>query len=567
MNILNLDGFSDRLFSNECRTDRRKGNPMLIRGADLIARTLELSGSTKVYALSGNHIMPIYDAAIGTSLELIHTRHEAATVYMADAWARMTGACGIALVSSGAGHANAIGSLPTALAADSPVVLLSGHAGLSEVGRGAFQEMQQAEMAAPVCKSSRIASDARRLGRDLAACIRLAMSGRPGPVHLSLPVDLLNAKFDDSADLWPKHSDFVPEVTTAKADEIARLVAALQAARRPMILAGPWLCRGPASIELAQASRSIGIPIVGMESPRGINDPSLGRFSKVLAEADLVVLLGKPYDHTIKFGRPPAIHAECKFFVIDPDKSLIDRAAREAGSRFVASIHGDPLPVLRAVVDASPSNGVRSEWLRDVITAINFRPEAWPGEGTKQQGRLHPVELCRGLETVLKRYPDAVLICDGGEIPQWPQTIKLPNRRMINGVGASIGGATPFAIGARHATGATVIAVSGDGAFGFHLAEMDTALRHKLPVVMVIGNDAARNAEHQLQLRAYGASRAHGCDLLPTRYDRVIEAFGGHGEYVTNNEDLVPALERAIASGLPACVNVDVISCTAPVVT
>jgi acetolactate synthase-1/2/3 large subunit len=137
---------------------------------------------------------------------------------------------------------------------------------------------------------------------------------------------------------------------------------------------------------------------------------------------------------------------------------------------------------------------------------------------------------------------------------------------VINGVGASIGGATPFAIGARHATGATIIAVSGDGAFGFHLAEMDTALRHKLPVVMVIGNDATWNAEHQLQLRAYGESRAYGCDLLPTRYDRVIEAFGGHGEHVTSYDDLVPALERAIASGLPACVNVDITRCPAPVV-
>jgi len=539
---------------------------MSIRGADLIARTLELSGSTKIYALSGNHIMPIYDAAIGTSLELIHTRHEAAAVYMADAWARLTGSCGIALVSSGAGHANAIGSLPTALAADSPVLLLSGHAGLAELGRGAFQEMQQAQMAAPVCKASRTASDARRLGHDLAACIRLAMSGRPGPVHLSLPVDLLNAEFEDSPDLWPQASDFLPEPTAAKPDDVAALIAALQAAQRPMILAGPWLCRGAASTEIASASKVLGVPIVGMESPRGINDPSLGRFSKVLASADLVVLLGKPHDQTIKFGQPPAIDADCRFVVIDPDIGLIDRAAREAGSRLVASICGDPLPVVRELIATRPTDIARPPWQHEVKTAIDYRPAKWPGEDTLQPGRLHPAELCRGLEAVLKADPNAVLICDGGEIPQWPQTIRLPNRRMINGVGASIGGATPFAIGARHATGATVIAVSGDGAFGFHLAEMDTALRHKLPVVMVIGNDATWNAEHQLQLRAYGADRAHGCDLLPTRYDLVIQAFGGHGEHVTSSDALVPALERAIASGLPACVNVDIISCPAPVV-
>lgn len=302
---------------------------MPIRGADLIARTLELSGSTKIYALSGNHIMPIYDAAIGTFLELIHARHEAATVYMADAWARLSGSCGIALVSSGAGHANAIGALPTALAADLPIVLLSGHAGLAELGRGAFQEMRQAEMAQPVCKASRTAADARRLGHDLAACIRLAMSGRPGPVHLSLPIDLLNAEFEDLPELWPTPASFLAEATTAQPDDVAALIAALQAAQRPMMLAGPWLCRGPAAVEIAQASETLGVPIIGMESPRGINDPSLGRFAKVLASADLVVLLGKPHDQTIRFGRPPAIDADCKFAVIDPEIGLIDRAVRE----------------------------------------------------------------------------------------------------------------------------------------------------------------------------------------------------------------------------------------------
>lgn len=536
---------------------------MLIRGADLVARTLELSGSTTIFALSGNHIMPIYDAAIGTSLELIHTRHEAATVYMADAWARFTGSCGIALVSSGAGHANALGSLPTALAADSPVLLLSGHAGLSELGRGAFQEMQQAKMAEPVCKASRTASDARRLGHDLAACIRLALSGRPGPVHLSLPVDLLNAEFEDEPELWPQPSDFFPVPTTTGPGDVATLISALQAAQRPIILAGPWLCRGAAAAEIAETSKILGVPIVGMESPRGINDPSLGRFGKALARADLVVLLGKPHDQTIKFGQPPAIQPDCKFVVIDPDASLIERAAREQGSRLIGAICGDPLAVLRGLVEAHPTDIARPSWQREVKTAIDYRPAKWPGEA-RQQGRLHPAELCRGLEAVLKADPTAILICDGGEIPQWPQTIQLPNRRMVNGVGASIGGATPFAIGARHATGATVIAVSGDGGFGFHLAEMDTALRHRLPVVMVVGNDATWNAEHLLQLRVYGADRAHGCDLLPTRYDLVIQAFGGHGEHVTSYEALIPALERAIASGLPACVNVDVISCPAP---
>ncbi|OKO84767.1 acetolactate synthase [Bradyrhizobium sp. NAS80.1] len=536
-----------------------------MRGADLIARTLELSGSTKIYALTGNHIMSIYDAAIGTKLDLIHTRHEASTVYMADAWARLSGACGIALVSSGAGHANALGSLPTALAADAPLVLLSGHAGLSELGRGAFQEMKQAEMAASVCKASITASDARRMGHQLAACIRLAMSGRPGPVHMSLPVDLLEETFEDTPDLWPTAADFIPEPAVAEPTDIAPIIAALQKAERPMLLAGPWLCRAPASSEFQAAAAKLGVPIIGMESPRGINDPSLGRFAQVLAKADLVMLLGKPHDQTIKFGQAPFIHQDASFVAVDPDVGMIERAKREQGKRLVFALQADPLAVVRGLTTEAPATVARASWSEEVAAAVAYRPAAWPGEDSAEQGRLHPAELCRGLEAVLKRHPDAVLICDGGEIPQWPQTIQTGNRRLINGVGASIGGAAPFAIGARHATDATVIAVSGDGAFGFHFAEMDTALRHNAPIVMVIGNDATWNAEHQLQLRAYGKGRAHGCDLLLTRYDRVVEALGGHGEHVTTFDDLVPALERAIASGRPACVNVEIRSFPAPV--
>ena len=160
-----------------------------------------------------------------------------------------------------------------------------------------------------------------------------------------------------------------------------------------------------------------------------------------------------------------------------------------------------------------------------------------------------------------------MLVCDGGEIGQWPQSVLAPTRRIINGVAGSIGAAIPFAIAARLAEPrAPVVAVMGDGTFGFHMAEFDTAVRYKLPFVAVVGNDATWNAEHQIQLREYGPNRTHGCELLPTRYDLVATALGGHGELVTSGADLRPALERAIASGKPACVNVMIERVPAPVV-
>jgi thiamine pyrophosphate-dependent acetolactate synthase large subunit-like protein len=199
------------------------------------------------------------------------------------------------------------------------------------------------------------------------------------------------------------------------------------------------------------------------------------------------------------------------------------------------------------------------------VHAVSCRPPAWRTLASSQPGKVHPVELCRAIAPVLEHHPDAVLVCDGGEIGQWAQTLPF-SRRIINGVAGSIGASLPFAVAARLAEPrAPVIAVMGDGTFGFHMAELDTAVRYDLPLVAVVGNDATWNAEHQIQLREYGPNRTHGCELLPSRYDLVAAALGGHGEFVTSAGDLSPALERAIASGKPACVNVMIERVAAPV--
>jgi acetolactate synthase I/II/III large subunit len=198
----------------------------LIRGADAVARALAVGGVRQVFSLSGNHIMPAYDAAPDAGLAITHTRYEGAAVHMADAWARLTGEVGVALLTGGPGHANGVGALYTALASESPLVMLSGHAPLRELGRGSFQEMRQAEMAAPVAKASWTAQSAATLGADIARAMRIAASGRPGPVHLSLPFDLLEAKTD--SDTLPSseafHAPALP-LGEAAADTVLELIA------------------------------------------------------------------------------------------------------------------------------------------------------------------------------------------------------------------------------------------------------------------------------------------------------------------------------------------------------
>ena len=477
---------------------------MKLRGADVLARALAAAGVRHVFTLSGNHVMPVFDAALEAKLNLVHVRHEAAAVHMADAWGRLTGEPGIALVTGGPGHANALGALYTALAAQSPMVLISGHAPLGELGKGAFQEMPQAALAKPLTVASWTAKSAHKIGKDVARALREA---RKGPVHLSVPNDVLDAMTAPKVFRMKGKS---PKPRTAP--------AALSNAKRPLVIAGPAAMRRLPKTDF---------PVIGMESPRGVNDPSLGKLAEILAKADAVLLLGKPLDFTLRFGQ--AFAKGCRILRAEGEVEL-------------------------------PELGKQEGWFDEVRAALAYRPPEW-----KQiQDARHPVAVCREVQKLLDA-PNAVLVADGGEFGQWAQACLQAPRRVINGVAGSIGSALPFAAAAKLAfPDAPVVALLGDGTLGFHLSEIDTAVRYGLSYLAVVGNDACWNAEYQIQLRAYGANRAHGLDLLPTRYGAVAAAMGAHGEDVSSLTELKDALERAVASKKPALVNVAIDRVAAP---
>ncbi|MEO8441378.1 MAG: thiamine pyrophosphate-binding protein [Betaproteobacteria bacterium] len=541
------------------------------RGADALAQSLHRAGVKHIFALSGNHIMPLFDALFDTGIELIHTRHEAACVHMADAYARLTGKPGIALVTGGPGHANAVGALYTAQMSEAPVVLLSGHAPNDQLGMGSFQEMRQAEMAAPVTKASWAAASADSLSGDLARAMREAASGRPGPVHLSLPTDVLENVATQGAQPDARAFGSVP--MPLRAADAQTVMAWLDAAKRPVILTGPASLTPSCRVRLKVLEDVTGIPVVGMESPRGVNDPALGAFAEMLARADRVLLVGKKVDFTLKFGQ--AFDVACELMQIDAEEIEIARARKAFGTRLKLSAQTDALSsvdglIASAGAHAKTVNANTGTWRDEVRAAIDHRPSAWDTAKSALTDRLHPVEACRPLQSVLDSHPNAVLVSDGGEFGQWAQACLTAPQRVINGPAGAIGAALPFALGARAAhpmkSGVPIIALMGDGTFGFHSAEFDTAVRHKLPFVLIVGNDARWNAEYQIQLKAYGKERLFGCELLPVRYDQVAIAFGGHGELVTQASQLLPAVTRAIASGLPACVNVMIEGVPAPVV-
>jgi acetolactate synthase-1/2/3 large subunit len=540
-----------------------------VRGADIVVRTLERAGCRTVFTLSGNHIMSIFDAAFGSALDLVHVRQEAAAVHMADAWGRLTGEPGVAMVTGGPGHANAAAALMTAQGQESPLVLLSGHTATWEIGRGGFQELRQAEIAAPVSKASWTAASAETLGVDVAKAFKIARSGRPGPVHLSLPSDLLDARVEDNAVVWPDQSAF--SVATLELGDPAAdaVLAVIASAQRPLLIAGPQLANRSGRDLLARIEAATQVPTCIMESPRGVADATLGAFRAVTRRADLIVLLGKALDFTLKFGEPPVVDADCRWVVIDPEAMLVERVVREKGNLVAFGCVADTRPAGEALIRCASGRTVSSaSWLSEARGRMNDRPEAWSALASKTPRKLHPVEVCRALKPYVERDPDTILICDGGEYAQWGQSLIRSSRRLINGVGGSIGASLPFALAARKLDAkAPVFVMLGDGTFGFHMAEFETAVRRQLPFVAVVGTDARWNAEHNIQLREYGEARAHGCELTPARYDLVVAAVGGHGDLVESAADLPGEIERSIASGKPACVNVMIESIAAPTIT
>lgn len=533
-------------------------------GAHALVKALETAGISKIFTLSGNHIMPVYDAIHGTKIDLIHTRHEGAAVHMADAWARLTGDVGIALVTGGPGHANAVSALYTAAMAESPVILLSGHAPIGQLGKGAFQEMSQADIAAPLTKASWVCQKVEDVASDLAKAIRIAKSGRPGPVHLSLPTDALESQLPTNI-RTPEVESFIAESTIPTSADLDPFLLQLRSVNRPLILTGPMMQSKNGRIKLKALENALGIPVVGMESPRGIGDPSLGAFSEVLSQADCVLLLGKKVDFTLKFAQSPGLPKDCVFLHIDPDADEIKRTKNAVGDRLLHSLVSDtPSAIDTFIAETNGNPTSPSKWQQEVHDSLDFRPSAWKDLAPRTRN-IHPVQALAPLQEILDSHPDSVLISDGGEIGQWAQAcLKAPNR-VLNGVAGSIGAGLPFATAARVAKpNSPIVAVVGDGTFGFHCAEIDTAVRYKLPFILIVGNDARWNAEYQIQVRDYGQDRTIGCELLPSNYEKVCEAFGGYGELVINSNDVLPAAKRAHESKLPSCINILIDGLAAP---
>ena len=535
---------------------------MTSTGAQLLTRALRLEGVDTVFTLAGDHILPLLDLLADEGFRLIDCRHEQAAVHMADAWARMTGRLGVCAFTT-PGHANAIPGLVNALAAESPVLNIAGSADLRHYHRGIMQEIDQVGLARPATKGAWLVHDARRIPDMVATAVRTAFEGRRGPVHLTVPVDVQTQRVEEAEVRFYDAAAYRPQAprvaAPAQIDDAIRL---LRAAERPLVIASTPAAYGAWTPELQRFIEITRLPLMTEEAARGLVSDEhpycLGFFdlsqhqpANLIGEADVVLLLGKRLDFTLGFGLPPIVAERAKVIQVEPCGL---QAGRNRGVEL--GMIGDVGPIVAQLAErAAALEWLELPWLarlREARAAERSRIEAFAVPETP----LRSMFVHRALAALLR--PDDVLVFDGGDYAYYGRAY-LPARMprswyYLSNLGM-LGQALPAAIAAKLARPASrVFCITGDGAFGFNAMELDTAVRHGLDIVVLLGNDAAWGIDKNIQLGLYG--KAVVTDLAPTRYDLVAQGLGAHGAQVERPEQLAPALERALAAGKPALINI-----------
>jgi acetolactate synthase-1/2/3 large subunit len=529
-----------------------------LTGGRLVARMLRKEGVSTVFTLSGLHVAPIYAGCVDEGVRLVDTRHEQAAAHAADAWARLTRGVGVAIVTAGPGVTDAVTGVANAWAAQSPLVLLGGAAPTFNQGRGSLQELPQVPLFQSITKWADRVPSAELVPSFLAKAFRVARAGRPGPVFLELPWDVLSNGADEAlADAQVRYRTAARQPGDPAQLEAA--LALLARAERPVLVGGSSVWWDDAVAALERLASATGIPVFLNGMARGClppEHPSSFHLSRkeALAAADVVVVVGTPLDFRMGYGTEPTFGPGAKVVQVDVDATEIGR-----NRPIEIGIVGDARSVLEAL-GAARLTDAAATWRKLLREKETARAEKQRAFEESDQTPIHHFRLAKAIDTVAARAGDVTFVGDGGNVVAVAaKTIRArrPGRWLDPGPLGTLGVGAPFAIAAKLlAPERPVCVVQGDGSFGLNGMDYETAVRFGLPMVVVVGNDAAWGQIRIPQRGLYGEEHAVATTLAPTRYDRVVEALGGKGEHVEKPEELVPALERAFASGTVYCVDV-----------
>jgi acetolactate synthase-1/2/3 large subunit len=522
----------------------------------LMARSFQRLGMTHLFTLSGGHLFPFFDGCVAAGVRIIDHRHEEAATHAAEAWAKLTRQPGVAAVTAGPGVTNATTSLAAATFNRSPVVAVGGRAPDFRWGQGSLQEYEHLPLMRTVTKRAVTVHDAERTHIAAAELWHESLSGAPGATFMDVPMDVMVTAVDESTVEWPD-----PPVAANSLDPelISRAAELIRGADRPVVISGTGVHWHHGEGGLRRLAETAGLPVYMNGLGRGTlpadhpNAFSRTR-SAALGGADVVVLLGTPLDFRLNFGQPPLMPDGYKLVRIDA--TAADITQNRTADVGIAGNIGNALDLLADAVggDGAAGRAARLEELRQKELASVEKDRALLESDAEP---IHPMRLYGDILKALDR--DAVVIGDGGDFVSYAGKLVPtyePGHFIDPGPFGGLGMGPASAIAARLARpDKQVVLLLGDGAFGFGAMEFDTMVRHRLPVVAVMGNNNAWGLEKHPMEMMFGWSVA--ADLnAGARYDRVVEALGGHGEFVTKPVDIAPALKRAFDSGLPALVNV-----------
>lgn len=534
-----------------------------MRGGAILARALSKFGVMRLYSLPGHQILAIYDACIDEGIEVISTRHEASAVYMAEATSYATREVGIALLAGGPELTNALTGIAKAHYASTPLLVVSGTNTLEKLDRGFPQDMNQLELVRPFTKWARGCYDAKRIPEYLATAYRQAIHGRPGPVYLEIPYNILEAEVRDTVD-YPAKPDLV--CPSGDPDFIERARVMLASAKRPIVIAGSGVVWSKADAILETFIRETSLPLflaptglplrIPPEIVTGFGTPGAGVFAmETIANADVILLLGVRINFALGFGQEPFMSEDQQIIQVDIESEEFG-AVREVD----IPIAGDVKQVLSFWLERGIQNKNLPRWIERLSGESSVYEKDLIPYKSSDQIPIHPLRLVDEIERC--RGERSIFILDGANSILWTFLSMKPRQDgqiLISPSGSleSIGAGIPHAIAMKFAFPEhDVILHVGDGSFGYHVMEFETALRYGIPFVAVVHNDSGWGMTRDMQTEFFGQNREIGNKLLDVRYDLLVRSLGGHGEHVTEPSEITGAIKRALDSGLPACVNV-----------
>jgi acetolactate synthase-1/2/3 large subunit len=534
-----------------------------VHGGKLVAQALANEGVDHVFTLCGGHIMSIYDGCIDHGIRVVDTRHEQTAAHAADGWGRVTGHPGVALVTAGPGLTDAVTGVATAQRANAPMVIIGGQAPRGYQDMGGLQDMNHVELMRPITKWSVAVPEARRLGEYVSTAFRIATTNVPGPVFLEMPLDFLFASVEEEAAVHP--TGYRTEAGIAGDPEyIEQAYELLRSAKRPVCLVGSqfwWSKRKDAYLPFLE---TFDMPVFVNGMARGSVPPSHPSWMMMarkdaLAKADLVLIFGTPLDFRLSYGQAPRIAAEAKLIQVDLNGGEIGR------NRHVdCGIIGDTCMVMAQLNELAKrdgvSSGIHTAWADEMRVLDRAKRALHDDEMTSDATPINPVRACAEIDKIIK--DDTIVIGDGGDFVGTAANvlhIQKPGHWLDAGPLGTLGTGPGFAMAAKLARPESdVIIVYGDGSFGLNGFEFEAMARQKINVTGVIGNDAAWQQILRGQIEFYGRERAIACDLDFTRYDKIVEPMGCHGEFCEKPDEIAPALQRALKDERPSVVNIQI---------